>query len=318
MQPTVCSVEGCDSSRVVKGMCDRHYRIARRRSQGVTPRKQVRALGCSVDGCDNDGYNDDPEVGVVCRVHYDRHRRTGTVELVGHKPRASCSLDGCEKPVHSKDLCQAHYRRLKRNGDPLTSAPVGRPVSTGNGHARLSKGEKERRRVARQEELASRTECVNGHPLINDNVYTDPGGKRICRTCQAAWLGRSAPITTSIHNRDKTHCKWGHDYAVQGYVKADGSRGCRPCERERHLAHTYGLERGGYDRMFAEQNGLCAICAVALEDGNNLAVDHDHETGVVRGLLCSNCNNGLGRFEDDIERLKSAVKYLQRGGVWRE
>jgi len=68
--------------------------------------------------------------------------------------------------------------------------------------------------------------------------------------------------------------------------------------------------------MFLSQNGVCAICSggeTVKTRGTlrRLAVDHDHETGKVRGLLCNRCNNGLGNFRDDPDLLREAIAYLQ-------
>ena len=76
----------------------------------------------------------------------------------------------------------------------------------------------------------------------------------------------------------------------------------------------YGLTLEDYDEMFAAQNGLCAVCGKP-PNGNgpskdNLAVDHDHETGEVRGLVCDRCNLGLGHFFDDPDLLIAAAVYL--------
>lgn len=70
----------------------------------------------------------------------------------------------------------------------------------------------------------------------------------------------------------------------------------------------YGITAEDYDHMFAEQNGLCAICG--RPDSRALSVDHDHETGKVRGLLCSKCNFLLGYADDDPEILTRAIEYL--------
>jgi hypothetical protein len=77
-----------------------------------------------------------------------------------------------------------------------------------------------------------------------------------------------------------------------------------------------------YAKLLAQQDGKCAICRGATTGNNRcsrLDVDHDHVTGNVRGLLCNNCNQGLGRFKDDIMRLQSAIIYLadfeERGRV---
>lgn len=64
-----------------------------------------------------------------------------------------------------------------------------------------------------------------------------------------------------------------------------------------------------YDRLFEAQRGVCAICARECASGKRLAVDHDHETGTVRGLLCLKCNTALGWFE----RNRSAtLEYLRK------
>jgi hypothetical protein len=76
----------------------------------------------------------------------------------------------------------------------------------------------------------------------------------------------------------------------------------------------YGITFQQYEKMRWDQNGLCAICGRPQRKAkeNRLHIDHDHKTGVVRGLLCRGCNMGLGHFEDDIERLESAIRYLKQ------
>lgn len=72
--------------------------------------------------------------------------------------------------------------------------------------------------------------------------------------------------------------------------------------------------------MFEAQAGRCGICRRTLtnnvlndEEKLTLHVDHNHKSGEVRGLLCSNCNTGLGLFKDDPRRLKRAIRYLMHG-----
>ena len=83
--------------------------------------------------------------------------------------------------------------------------------------------------------------------------------------------------------------------------------------RSEVLTAKYGISEADYERMFKEQNEVCAICK-RHQRFQRLAVDHDHKTGKVRGLLCVNCNRGLGRFFDSPIRLRSAADYLEKAG----
>lgn len=85
-----------------------------------------------------------------------------------------------------------------------------------------------------------------------------------------------------------------------------------PLIRKSQRIKKYDLSLEDYQNMFLTQKGKCAICGYSDVSIKNFfpMVDHDHETGRVRGLLCMNCNNGLGKFKDDINLLKSAILYL--------
>ena len=80
--------------------------------------------------------------------------------------------------------------------------------------------------------------------------------------------------------------------------------------RAYHLKQTYGLTLEQYDEMLEQQGEVCAICGEANLDGKRLYVDHNHETGKVRGLLCLKCNNRLGVLENKDWR-SLAEEYLQ-------
>ena len=86
--------------------------------------------------------------------------------------------------------------------------------------------------------------------------------------------------------------------------------------RKSSLKHRYGITLQNYDAMVEEQAGVCAICKTNTNGGrglgSRLAVDHDHITGLVRGLLCSMCNQGIGMFKDDVELLHKAIAYLEK------
>lgn len=131
------------------------------------------------------------------------------------------------------------------------------------------------------------------------------------------------PVAVMITEKTCTTCQitkplaaFGPDKKGRGGVKSK----CRDCRKvewrdyqfERNLIRRYGITLAQYNQMLLEQNHCCAICQRPQTDFTRwFAVDHDHETGAVRGLLCSNCNQGLGHFQDDLMLLRAAIKYLE-------
>lgn len=82
---------------------------------------------------------------------------------------------------------------------------------------------------------------------------------------------------------------------------------CRECSSSSYRAwfieRTYGITLDEYDRLLASQGGVCAICAAEPNaDAKAFAVDHNHKTGMVRGILCQSCNLGIGQMGEDVDR----------------
>lgn len=99
----------------------------------------------------------------------------------------------------------------------------------------------------------------------------------------------------------------------------DGLSGaCKRCQKrsakESTLRIKYGISSQVQSQMLAAQNHSCAICEISLGGELRPQTDHDHSTGQVRGILCINCNVGLGSFHDDPEKLEAAIRYLGRYG----
>jgi hypothetical protein len=84
----------------------------------------------------------------------------------------------------------------------------------------------------------------------------------------------------------------------------------RRLSRQHWLRYTYGLSLEEYDELLSKQGGVCAICGES-PNGRPLDVDHCHKTEAVRGLLCNNCNLGIGKLADDVGRIRAALSYLE-------
>lgn len=76
------------------------------------------------------------------------------------------------------------------------------------------------------------------------------------------------------------------------------------------------LTRTEYKELLEDQNYVCAICFGDEPIEKKFSVDHDHDSGEIRGLLCTRCNLGLGLFKDSIETLESATEYLMKTKIY--
>lgn len=91
---------------------------------------------------------------------------------------------------------------------------------------------------------------------------------------------------------------------------------CDTGHQRNWLRKHYKITLEEYQEMFNKQNGLCAICneegfAIAVNQRQLIVIDHCHGSGKIRGLLCHNCNRGLGLFKDSIDNLNNAIRYLE-------
>jgi len=164
-------------------------------------------------------------------------------------------------------------------------------------------------------------QCPNGHLVTDETAYVYPKGAKlegrvICKICRMNWQrkrkGQPESDTIGVWNKNKTHCKNGHEYTSENTrIKPDGSRGCKACHSLHTRKRAYGMKWGDFEIMIKAQKYKCAICKSKFQSDTDACVDHDHKTNKVRGLLCNNCNNGLGRFMDNIKYLEAAISYLK-------
>lgn len=99
----------------------------------------------------------------------------------------------------------------------------------------------------------------------------------------------------------KTHVNELKRLGAEWYIKKFDSR----------LRRKYGISQEQYAEFLCAQDNKCGICMSEFGDSYRY-VDHDHTTGKVRGLLCMNCNTGLGHFKDNVVLLQSAERYLTK------
>lgn len=134
--------------------------------------------------------------------------------------------------------------------------------------------------------------CKNSKPLTDfgKNKSTKDGLNKRCKTCHNSSSSRYYELNTSKH---------------RALVNANNVRLYWP-----DLSKDEALKQ--YETLVLSQNNQCAICKIDLSQFEKRPhIDHNHKTGQVRGLLCSNCNRGLGYLKDSMDVLQSAIEYLK-------
>ena len=120
------------------------------------------------------------------------------------------------------------------------------------------------------------------------------------------YLANRTKILTHCHAYREKHLNERRKKSRAYYWKHREER-LRHC-RKHHYAKKYGISILDLERMLQSQQGICPICNDKI--GENYALDHDHQTGRIRAILCSNCNTGLGFFKESIALLGRALIYL--------
>lgn len=123
-----------------------------------------------------------------------------------------------------------------------------------------------------------------------------PAGHKLCRTCGVV----------------KPHSEW-HRNATASDGLSTRCKACRAVQgRQGHLRRQYGITEAERDELIASQAGVCCICLSAPA----AHVDHCHNTGRVRGVLCFSCNAALGQFKDRPDAIRRAAVYVE-GIAWK-
>lgn len=135
--------------------------------------------------------------------------------------------------------------------------------------------------------------------------------EKVCPGCK-----ESKPYSSFYANRTSkincsAYCKVCANVMSKEYAKKNADK-IQPKLAGYALKRRYGITVADYEAQLSKQLNRCAICAVeACPTGRKFAVDHDHTTGAVRGLLCAGCNQGLGNFRDSLIILENAINYLE-------
>jgi hypothetical protein len=222
---------------------------------------------------------------------------------------AKCSVVGCDKEVRSLGFCTTHYYRLRRHGVEENTRP---------------------------KDWGKREKHPLYQPWINTRRYPT------AQMCDE-WRNDFWQFVADVEERPSKNvflkrideskplgkgnaCWVAKQFVYNGTDKAGRAeylrnfRKLHPESFKRYDAKKkYGISGTDFVAMKEKQNGLCAICNKPetqkkrnSQETMDLAIDHCHKTHKIRGLLCSACNQGLGRFKDDVGLLESAIEYLKR------
>lgn len=230
--------------------------------------------------------------------------------MAADSPPMTCIGDGCERPPVARSMCLMHYKRFKKYGTTVF-------INTAYGCRAESQREK-RTRAARWERVSARVHDWSSKQHFLADVGEPP--------TLGAWLipiDRNKPIgpdnwrwSPTGKHREETKTNWGTREGRIAYLRS--LQEADPLYQRRvSLKKNYGLTLEQYDAMSEAQEHVCAVCGqpeTMKKHGRllPLAVDHDHSTGKIRGLLCHICNRGLGLLGDNLRIVIAAADYLAR------
>lgn len=195
------------------------------------------------------------------------------------KPKGSCAVNGCERPVRSRGLCATHYRHYRAHEAPTkcSVADCERPLIAGG----LCPMHYQRFRAHGSTDKPERKRVPIPHGTIQGYNF------HRCRCERCATARREYAAGYRNAHLDDLH----HLYLLQ----------------------TYGITQEQYEEILEQQDGVCAICRQVRLDRRrkHLDVDHDHGTGRIRGILCNKCNRLVGTVEVKLREWRPIIDYLK-------
>lgn len=213
--------------------------------------------------------------------------------------------------VRSRGWCAMHYQRWQRHGDTGPAEP---------------------RRVHSRAEMEARRCGFPGctRMYISKGLCASHNWQRNVGRALTPLTDRRPAKPADRNERGEKQCRtclvWLPPDGFTRLASApDGLQGhCRDCGRDAQRKALYRLPRGRYAEMLANQGGVCAICKQIDSAGQALSIDHDHACcpdpasscgRCIRALLCTACNQGIGKFRDSPELLRAAAAYLEQCGA---
>lgn len=170
--------------------------------------------------------------------------------------------------------------------------------------------------------------CSRGHKWEDVAVYY-PGRpfERVCSTCRLEntkrWRNKNKEKVLFLEkkyrmeNVEKCKAKDKKSYEKHKEARLEADKdyywngGGKQKARWRIIKRKYGITREEFNEVFERQGMACAICGKRDFTEWTLNIDHDHETGRLRGILCNNCNIAIGLMKDNVGFLECAIKYLE-------